>query len=421
MIPLGFNRNTAQGNAAMRQAAYSKGLARNGQVYGSVRPQSADDAAQIAAVNQTVTDSSGSVVGVINPEVIQAAEALAIVDNAVGNSPVVTTANNPELNPLIRTIQRSPRAADMPPDPVPVFSKPDRFPSQTINQVHQDLHKQGAVTGGVVGNNAPDFPYETRTQAGENIIPTGLNNAATLNADNAIAIVDDAITPIQINRNAVDMDDDEIQILGFNNNKNLNRPVSTQSAYADKMGVIPYDQLKNVGSVGEASNPRREVISTPAVKPQTEDEYYDQQFAQQAARNPYGMPDVQRNAYADQTTVMPDNRGSGRVQNDNGAGAILNKTLATGAAVGGGLGAMALINNALGSGNSGGNSGVVGSDVSQTPTPRAHFVIDKANNTAQSFIDRGDGNLQPYKTMDVAGARDAWSKAKQAGWSTSFE
>lgn len=316
-------------------------------------------------------------------------------------------------NPLVRTIQRSPRAADMPPDPVPVFNSDPRFPSNIVNEVHQDLRRQATATGGVTGNNDVGFNYESRMQAGENIVPTGLN------ASQAAVIIDDAIAPMQINRHAADIDDNEI--VGFSSyGNNINRSVPTQSAYADRMGVIPYEQLKNVGSVGEGSNPRREVTSTPIAKSQTEDEYYDQQFANQAAHNPYGMPDVQRNPYADQATVMQDNRGSGRV--DNQAGNILNKTLATGAAVGGGLSAMALINNALGdsSNSSGGGNAIAQSD-SPAPTPRAHFVIDKTNDTAQSFIDRGDGQLQPYKTMDVAGARDAWSKAKQAGWSTSFE
>lgn len=500
MIPLGFNRNTAQGNAAMRQAA-------------------------------------------------------------LGNA-------NPQPMRL--------SAADMPPDPTPVFTHDPRFPSRIVDEVHQQLRQQGSATGGATGNNAPDFPYEVRTQAGENIVPTGLS------ANQAVAIVDDAlsntpVTPVVIptrgseyenrgmaigeasnpgpsseayqQRQALIGNDIQSELAhpayklmqkrnnaeanysGIKNRldspdfspqeqamlqeqmgeylsqmNNLDRSIKNISDKYDQHPAahkiaelqranIDYDNLINQLGSNDLDSGLRQVkgealqfaamkakqrqaeindiesrygagkpgisYQAPVVERQiplsasmNEDDYYDLMYQNKVQQEPYGLPPVDRNPYADQATVMQDNRGSGRV--DNQAGNILNKTLATGAAVGGGLGAMALINNALGGGNSGGNNLGYLIEVPQPSapktedeaiemsrrnqermyqdylrqeqikqgnpvSPRAHFVIDKDNNIAQSFIDRGDGQLQPYKTMDVQGARDAWSKAKQAGWSTSFE
>jgi len=469
-------------------------------------------------------------------QAMQAGDALAMVDNAVGNSPVVA-AQETRFAP--RTIQRSPRVADMPPDPVPVFTDDPRFPSRTVNEVHQQLRQQGAASGGVTGNNAPDFPYEVRTQAGENILPTGLN------ANQAVAIVDDALSnnpvaPVAIptrsseysnrglaigeasggpsseayqQRQALILDEirnershpafklmqkrsnAEANYSGIKNRlnspdfspqeqamlqeqmgeylsqmNNLDRSIKgisdnyDQHPAAHKIGELQranadYDNLINqLGSndldpglrqvKGEAlqfaamqAKQRQAEINdiesrygtgkpgvayqAPVVEKQiplsasmNEDDYYDLMYQNKVNQDPYGLPPVNRNPYAgdsstDRIVGSTDNRGSGRTNQ------LLQNTLATGAAVGGGLGAMALVNNALGGGNSSGGDVVV--TPAPAPTPRAHFVIDKATNTAQSFIDRGDGQLQPYKTMDVQGARDAWSKAKQAGWSTSFE
>lgn len=272
---------------------------------------------------------------------------------------------NGNLNPAPARL----RAADMPPDPAPTFA---RSPYENMQSVAQS-HQQTQQLRGMRGNN--DYPEMTIiTQPQTSKIGGTASDAFGARVPNQVelSIAAEAAARNQKVNEAIA---NTLETVGA-------RPVGGVKLSS---GPLDDDEISILGFVPKQQTPQPQ----PVLPRQTEDDYYNQEYSRVVDRN-YGN-DV----------VVPSELKSNGFKNAAIAGGVgLTAAAATG-----------LINNAL-------NSEPIATP--SAPSKKAHFVIDKTNGTAQSFIDQGQG-LQPYKAMSIDEARSAYSKAKNAGWGVSFE
>lgn len=343
---------------------------------------------------------------------------------------------NGNLNPAPARL----RAADMPPDPAPTFAKSPYENMQSVARSHQQTQQLRGMRG---NNDYPELSPIAVVEISNKPYNMGLGEAiGDPSRPEYVAAMQSKVDEVaqkvahpayklykdyESTKRNLDTFEQKLQSSDYspeqkrmladmrnqaaNKIRNLEGSINSVSQkygsnpfFANAAPETPTVVVPPSQSVKQTVVDTPVVTSAPSFKDQgmSEDDYYDMEYQRLKSLN----DDQDLLPMGAQGKYFDDMRSKMQTQNN----------IVKNAAIAGGVGltaaaATGLINNAL-------NSEPIATPIA--PSKKAHFVIDKTNGTAQSFIDQGQG-LQPYKAMSIDEARSAYSKAKNAGWGVSFE